>query len=317
MLNLQGKQALCTNDNKATVLHPTSKLNRAAEMQRLARKERLATQLLQTQAGLMKIAANMANPVREQLDYKGIIRKFFIVEQIPDGVPMYYDKDFPEANAVKIGRGGSTRIVEMEGERVELEDFEISVRPKIPYRQLYVRRFQALDRVKDRLIMGMELREDLLGFGLLETASTAAGGNTPQNVPGPLDKDTLAKAFAQVERHRLQVAGVLMSAYGTMGIRRWQWQNIDQIALQEIRETGYLGEMWGAQFYVSDQIPAGVCYIMTTPKFLGWLPIRKDLEVIPADDPDNLRLGFVGYELIGMTVHNVRGICKLTFDPSA
>ena len=31
------------------------------------------------------------------------------------------------------------------------------------------------------------------------------------------------------------------------------------------------------------------------------MPIRKDTDVLPADDPDNLRLGFVGYELIGLT----------------
>ena len=30
----------------------------------------------------------------------------------------------------------------------------------------------------------------------------------------------------------------------------------------------------------------------------GWLPIRQELDVLPADPaPENLRLGFVGYEL--------------------
>jgi len=38
--------------------------------------------------------------------------------------------------------------------------------------------------------------------------------------------------------------------------------------------------------------------------------------VIPADEPDNLRLGFVGYELIGMFVHNALGVAKYTFQPN-
>jgi len=49
-------------------------------------------------------------------------------------------------------------MIEMIGERVELEPFEIIARPKVPYRELFNRRFRALDRAKDKLIWGMELR---------------------------------------------------------------------------------------------------------------------------------------------------------------
>lgn len=288
---------------------------RQASYQKLLRKEAELTMALQTQAGLKKIAANMANPVRFKLDYKGIFRKFVIVEQMPDGVPLIYDKDLPFVPAVKVGKGGSPRLIEMRGKRVELVAFEIAARPKTPYEELYTRRYRALDRSKDRLIEGMELREDLIGFGLIEAAS--ALGNTPQSTTGILDKDVLAKGYNQVEKNRLVVGSVLMSTYGTMGIRRWTWEKLDQIGLQEVRETGYLGNLWGGDYYVSDQIPAGTVYIMATPKFLGWMPIRKDTDVIPADDPDNLRLGFVGYELLGMTIFNALGVEKVTFDPTA
>ena len=43
------------------------------------------------------------------------------------------------------------------------------------------------------------------------------------------------------------------------------------------------------------------------------MPFRRDTQVIPADDPDNVWLGFVGYELLGMTVFNGNGITRLTF----
>lgn len=158
----------------------------------------------------------------------------------------------------------------------------------------------------------MELREDLIGFSLLATA-WAAGPNAGVTVAGALTKAALADAFAQIERWRLPVASVLMSAYGTRDIRSWEWTVLDQLALQEIRETGYLGNLWGADFYVSDQVDYGTMYIMTTPKFLAWMPFRRDTQVIPADDPDNTWLGFVGYELLGMTVFNSRGVTRLTF----
>jgi len=73
-----------------------------------------------------------------------------------------------------------------------------------------------------------------------------------------------------------------MSAYGTRDIRSWEWTVLDQLALQEIRETGYLGNLWGADFYVSDQVAYGTMYIMTSPKFLAWMPFRRDTQVIPA-----------------------------------
>jgi len=275
-------------------------------------KEATLARALTTEAGLRKIAANMANPVRFYLDYKGIFRKFAVVEQIPDGVPMIYDRDQPDVPAVKVAAGGAGAMIEMVAQRIELEPFEIVARPKVPYRELFNRRFRALDRAKDKLIWGMELREDLIGFSLLASA-WAAGPNAGVNVAGALTKAALADAFAQIERWRLPVAAVLMSAYGTRDIRSWEWTVLDQLALQEIRETGYLGNLWGADFYVSDQVSYGTMYIMTSPKFLAWMPFRRDTQVIPADDPDNLWLGFVGYELLGMTVFNSRGVTRLTF----
>jgi len=297
--------------------HPgqvSSEKREAAKRMHL-RREAALTQALQTEAGLKRIAANMSNPVRFKLDYKGIFRKFVIVEQMPDGVPLIWDKDQPLAPAVKVGKGGSPRMIEMRGKRVELQAFEIASRVKVPYEELFTRRYRALDRAKDRLIEGMELREDLIGFSLIETASSLV--NTPVVTAGAFDRDLLAKMFVQVEANRLPVATVLMSPYGTMGIRRLQFQNLDQVGMQEVRETGYLGNMWGADFYVSDQIPAGTAYAFTGPKFFGWMPIRKDTDVIPADDPDNLRLGFVGYELLAMTIFNALGVVKGSFNIAA
>jgi hypothetical protein len=288
---------------------------RQAQMERVMKKEAQLTQALQSAAGLNKIAANMANPVRFRLDYKGIWRKFAIVEQMPDGVPLIYDKDQPLAPAVKVGKFGTPRSIEMVGKRVEIQPFEIASRVKVPYSELYNRRYRALDRSKDRLIEGMELREDLIGYGLFEAASGLA--NTPVSTLGVFDRNLMARGFNQIERNRLSVGAVLMSTAAVMGIRRLQFQDLDQMGMQEVRETGYLGSFWGADFYVSDQVPQGTAYALTTPKYLAWLPIRKDVDVIPADDPDNLRLGFVGYELIGMTVFNALGVEKMTFDPTA
>jgi len=55
---------------------------RQKQYQASIQKEAALARALTTEAGLKKIAANMANPVRFYLDYKGIFRKFAVVEQM-------------------------------------------------------------------------------------------------------------------------------------------------------------------------------------------------------------------------------------------
>jgi hypothetical protein len=169
-----------------------------------------------------------------------------------------------------------------------------------------------MKRVKERLEQGMALREDLYGFSLLETASQQV--NTTIVVTTYLTKDALAKAMTEVEKHRLRVKSILMSPYGVQGIRRWDWQMIDNAAREEIRKSGYLGSIWDSDIYINDQVTSGTFYIIAEPEMTAWMPIRRDVDVVPADDPDNLLLGFVGYELLAMTVHNGRAVAKGTFN---
>ena len=287
-------------------------IKREASKAAMMRKEADLQAAMKSPTGLHKIAANLASPVRKYLDYIGIYRKFSIAEGWPDGMPIIYDNDIDEFTAVKIGRNGTTRIIEIEVERTELTEFEIVVKPKVPYAELYKRLYQVMKRVKERLEQGMALREDLYGFSLLETASQQV--NTTIAITTYLTKDALAQAFTQVEQHRLRVKSILMSPFGIQGIRRWRYEDVDNVAREEIRKSGYLGSLWDADIYINDQVTSGVFYIIAEPEFTAWTSIRRDVDVIPADDPDNLLLGFVGYELLAMTVHNGRAVAKGTFN---
>lgn len=293
----------------------TASMKRDGESRNYMRKEALLARTLATQGGLEKIAANMANPVRTRLDYKGIGRKFMVIEQMPDGIPLIFDRDFPDVPAIKAALGGSVRMIDMKGLRVELEHFEITAGVRIPYAELHIRRFRAMERARDRLIEGMQLREDLVIFSLIEDASVIQ--NTTTTTTSYMDRDALAKTFYQIDKNRLPVGAVLMGPDGTMGLRRWDFLNLDQTGMQEVRETGYLGSIWGVNFFVSDQIPVGTAYVLSTPKFSGWFPLRKDVTVNPADEPWHNNLGFTAYLLGGMTWHNTLAAAKLTFNTSA
>lgn len=290
-------------------------MSREAAMQVQLTKENELRNALRTPAGLAKIAANLGNPVRKHLDYEGIFRKFCVVEQWPDGQPIIYDDDIEEFTATTIAKNGTVRRIDIETTRVELEPFQIVVRPKIPYQELYSRLYNIMNRTKERLIQGMQLREDNYGFGLIETASTLT--HSAVTIGTALTRDALAKSFSPIEFTRNVVASVLMTAYGIQGIRRFQFQDLDQMAMEEVRKSGYLGSMWGAKFFISDQIPAGRFYPLGTPDKLAWFAIRRDSTVLPNDDPDNLLLGFTGWQLQAITLHNSRAVVQGNFDYTA
>lgn len=290
-------------------------MSRELQLREDQRKEAMLKRAMRTETGLRKIAANLANPVREKLDYVGISRKFNVVEQWPDGMPIIYDKDVREWAAVMVGKGGSTRILEIMSERVTLQEFEVTTMPMIPYSELYTRLFQVVNRAKNRLEQSMQLKEDNIYFAALEDCANAYHATV--NVSTTLTKDALARSLAPIEFNRLQAANIIMTAYGIMGIRRWQHQDIDEVAREELRKTGYLGGVWGTSLYINDQIATNTFYTVATPELHGWMPIRKDLEVIPNDMPKELLLGFVGYEMYALILHNVLSASKGVFNAGA
>lgn len=51
--------------------------------------------------------------------------------------------------------------------------------------------------------------------------------------------------------------------------------------------------------------------VVASPDTVGALPIRQDITVIPADDPKNLRLGWVIYEEIGVCILNDYAVSRI------
>ena len=198
-----------------------------------------------------------------------------------------------------------------------VDEFELTVKPKVPYKEMRIRKFKMVDRLKERLKQGMALREDNLWLSLFHTASTVV--NTEQTASSGLSKDILAHGVAEIENNRLQAASIICNPAAVSGIRRWNRDQIDETARIEIREAGYLGRLWNSNFFITDLISINsstkytYAYILAGPQFLAWMPIRADGEIVPADRPDDNLFGFNGYSLMGMIVHNNKGAARVKF----
>ena len=142
------------------------------------------------------------------------------------------------------------------------------------------------------------------------------GENTAQDIADAgLLKRNLASVKVQVDRWDLVTTKFLMNIIEFNDILNWtsfggtSAGEIDMVSQREILQTGLFAHLWGADIIVSKVVPVGSVYGVADPEFVGVMPIRQDIEVLPADEPKQLKLGWVVNEIIGVGIVNPRGVC--------
>lgn len=305
---------------------PNSGMQKKASLS-LADKERMVSSLLNdpTGRGMRRVAYAMTEPLRKRLDYLGIGRKLLEVDLLPQGVVPVYDADFAETPAVKVSARGNPPTVESWSDRVEVETFELATVRSLKYAEVSIRRFNALDRVKNKAAFELKIAEDDAIFAAINTAGvTNVAENT--NVSSNVTRAALASAFQNLEKKRLICANLLMHPFGFRGIRgTWNNTDLDQVNMQALLETGWFASLWGAKIMVSDrldqfttaQTPGGVAgtntiYALTAPAQLGRFPIRYDVEIKPFDYPPERAVLWSVYEQIGILVFNTFGVVPVS-----
>ena len=107
----------------------------------------------------------------------------------------------------------------------------------------------------------------------------------------------------------VQFNDILMwSAFSGGSGGSYSLSEIDMVNQREILQTGLYAHLWGADIMVSKLVPAQEVFGVADPEFVGVFPVRQDIEVLPADEPKQLKLGWVVNEIIGMAVVNPRGV---------
>jgi len=276
-------------------------------------KEYLISKALETEEGRMALAQAMANPIRTSLDYQGVGRKLLVVDPLPQGALPVYDKDV-DAKAYVISKRGQAPDQIIEGDRVQVPTFEVVSYPQVRFSQVKERRFNVIDRAQQRAKSDIMAVEDEEIFKLIDAASVAVN-NVTFSMGGELSRVALTQAFQEVEKHDLVVTKIVMNAQAFASIRSWGQNEFDPVTQHEVLQTGLFGHIWTADILISKKVPLNTVYVLADPEFVGVMPIRQDIQVIPADKPEDLRLGWVIYEEIGVAVVNSMSIAKITIQP--
>jgi len=267
---------------------------------------------MMTEAGRQAVASQMAVPIRKELDYVGVMRKFFEIDVLAQGQIARYDKDI-NVDAYTVAKRARVSKWTVEGEYVEPKTWEIFAPASIRLKEIQQRRFNILDRTQEKIRIQMQIQEDDQGLTLFETVATA---NTANNAivtsTSGCDKEFLNELVATVMDHDLPCYGILMRFSSFKDIRGWNNSELDPVTMREILETGLYGSIWGVDIIVSRRVTAGTVYAATEPRFFGVMPIRTEVILMPDDNPKEATIGYVGYEEIGMANLNANGLAKGT-----
>jgi hypothetical protein len=303
-----------------------------ANLSRTQQQTAMLGQLLKTAGGRQKLAASLGPSLRRRRDYMSIARKALMVETLPDGALPIYDKEFDTAamtvgstpggsfvEAFVVGEEGGDIVRVTKPKRVTVPTFEIVSNPMIPITQIKERRFDLVARSLNLAKAEVGAAEDGYVFTLFDAVATAAAGKSQTDsvynvdiaIAAPIDINSMADGFGQVQRHDLSVAFCFFNPRDYTDLLKWTQQNIDRETQRKLLKTGVMGYLWGATLLQSRKVGYGCVYILADAEFLGVIPERIPLTVMSADRPDLRQIGFSIFENLGFLVFNPSGVQRL------
>lgn len=310
------KDALVLLSKYASVIEENtpSNLSLAGQPLSVEQRDELISRAIMSHDGKVALAQAMANPIRKNLDYQGIARRALVVDPLPQGALPVYDRDI-DVTAVVISSNGSGPESRVFGDRVTVPEFEVYSNPTVRIAEVKRRRFNVIDRAVQKARQEIMAQEDANVFAALDGAATVE--NTAQDIAdGGMQKRDLSELKVQVDRWDLVTSKYFMNIVEFNDILNWGsgggqgtgGGEVDPVTQREILHTGLYAHLWGADILVSKIVPVGTVYACSDPEFVGVMPVRQDVEVLPADEPKQLKLGWVVNEIIGIGIVNARGV---------
>lgn len=292
-------------------------------------RDEMIKQALLTQEGKIALGQAMATPIRRNLDYQGVGRKALVVDPLPQGALPSYDRDI-DVSAVIISSNGSAPESRVVGDRIMIPEFEVVSNPTVRIAEVKRRRFNVIDRAQQKARQEIQAQEDANVFAALDFAGDAendtvslspigastgsAAVTSSQNRVGTLQKSGMLGLKREIDRWDLVTSKYFLNINEFTDILDWESagsggaSSVDPVTQRELLQTGLYGHIFGADIVVSKIVPAGTAFAVADPEFVGVMPVRQDIEVMPADEPKQLKLGWVVSEIIGIGIVNPRGV---------
>lgn len=274
---------------------------------------------LMASKGFRAVAASLSNPVKLSLDIKGTARKVYVLNKnIENGMPIFYETDLHRFPAVISARGAGTYGLDVNVQKVFLLEKTFQTKLFVPREYLYTRTYDVWARARERIVEGLAIREDLELYGLASVAANSGLGHPAVTTAGRLDLSTISRAKALIRDYNIPVSALVINPSGEKGIENTNRLNIDEKGMQEIRETGFLGNIYGIGNIVQTVLTKpGTALLFGNPELFGQYYIRADSLVDEIPALERQRLGFVAYHMFAVAIHNAKAVVEIQFNSKA
>lgn len=266
----------------------------------------------------MRFGAEMIPLILNRLDYEGFIRQVLKTHEVAQGQIISYEKDIDVA-ALVIQEDGQTIGYQVKGNRVIPPEFWVTAYPKINMAEIAKRQFDIVDRTHDKATFQIMLQEDRQGLRELYQASTQL--NSQVNITSSVNKTVLETLQVEVERHRLLVDKFIMNR-AELGDFKKNINSLDYdpITSRDVLLTGIFATIWGVNIFISAgvdedgkqnySVPEGIIFAVTEGRYLGAMPVRIPLTMLPADQFmfGKFQYGYLFGEMIGQAILNPRAV---------
>ena len=255
--------------------------------------------------GRAALAQAMVEPIRNSLMYQSVSRKLFMVDELPQAALARYDLA-DEMTPIYYSHG---EIKPYNNSDECIKDFtDISALATIDLSEIRERRFYIVDRAQVKLKDSIQRQEDIILFKLLDVAATHE-----QTIYTYVEtiKRALNDSFIAIEEQEIIAAKVVMSPKTFRKIRDYLYGDLDDACQRDILMTGLYGHLWSADIHISTIIEDGDIYVLPPAQFLGAYAIKQDITVLPCDEPQNQKLGWLATTSVLPVILNNKFVRKI------
>jgi hypothetical protein len=268
-----------------------------------------------TTEGFKQVGQALLNPIKEVIDYEGLLRKLWAPRTVKQGEVIRYDKDaFVTAHV--IADDGQTPQSVVEGKYFYPPEFEVSAYPSIELRDQYRAQYDILARAQDRARQGIEYREDIAGMNLLQAGGNVVNGTT---LFATMNLAAIESMRYQIERHRLICDKIIINRQEVSDlVNNLTPFVVDPVTRRELMMAGFLGSILntmilttaGTNPYNWEILPPGSAVAVTAPEYLGGMAVRVELvsEAVTEFHAGRPRRGWYWWELMALALINHRGV---------
>jgi len=289
-------------------------MHRQANQMMTEERRQIIASAMNDPEGFAIMGQELLLPIKDLVDYEGLVRKVYRVRPLAQGELFRIAKDV-RASAWVIGQDGQGIESRLHGRYVTPSEFKIGSFPTVDIEEVYQMNYDVLDRAQSTARQEIELEEDKRGRALMDVASQTVNAVTAYTTLGVAAFEDVRY---QVERHRLVVEKFLINRAELSDIVKTMSTQIDPVSERELILAGYIGSFLNAVILTSagtgveEVVPAGTFYACTGPEYMGEMGIRVELFSEPFNMFSQLRMvkGWAFGEIIGFVIANPRAVAK-------